>query len=81
MGEGEGEGGEGEREGGEGGEGKREGGRELRRGEESGFVAAEVGDLPLDRKALYNHRRNSKVVMKELRDEPLKPTAADNGKE
>lgn len=48
---------------------------------EHGFVAAEVRDLPLDRKALYNHRRNSKVVMKELRDEPLKPTAADNGKE
>lgn len=46
---------------------------------EHGFVAAEVGDLPLDRKALYNHRRNSKVVMKELQDAPLKQMAADDG--
>ena len=31
-----------------------------------GFVAADVSDLPVDRKALYSYRRNSKVVMKEL---------------
>lgn len=34
---------------------------------EHGFRDARTGDLPRDRQALYNHQRNSKVLVKELR--------------
>ena len=33
---------------------------------ERGFVHADLNDLPVERKTLYNYQRNSKVLVKQL---------------
>ena len=35
--------------------------------QERGFRAAEVGELPVSRQAMYNYQRNSKVFIKPLK--------------
>lgn len=37
---------------------------------EQGFVEAKVDDLPVQKKELYNYQRNSKVLIKTLKQEP-----------
>ena len=43
---------------------------------ERGFAAADIGDLPADRKALYSDSRNSKVMVKKLKAAPRKEREA-----